>query len=517
MSRFPLAPPLLPGESISSWIARIAARYDLSAADLISALLPNEQRSGDMNRRIDYEAVPPLETALIAAAGKPESGFEGQRLPGIEANPKAAWRRKHPAWCPVCISQDIAVRGESYSRREWGFGGMVMCPRHKCLLVSDCPKCLKRSRYHAVGGKLRIWCSYCETFADNFLTTSDIPFWPYGTPQQRRSCVTVALSNDAVPLLLRLQSDLIAGLAGTRPRGPWAPRRQGQMSDVMSKLSFVMLGPLWEDAHRYERAPAGSRVAWVKPEDWSPGSLPPEIAAPALLASAAFLAAENGAHVGAITWDPVLLLDGERQDIDAESLAWHLTGNDRKLVRKYFASPHIRPFSWLLAILAADREHLGAAREKARRQTGLRGARRLHDRMALVRASEDDAARERRRVWDLSHRPKERFDISKLIGGPPDRAPAADDSSLEASLTVFTVLGAADDRFEPRMEPFYLRSRDITRLFRSRYVWFWVRRHAMLETTTLISVLTAAADAARAENRDILLPELAGDSAAAER
>ena len=60
-------------------------------------------------------------------------------------------------------------------------------------------------------------------------------------------------------------------------------------------------------------------------------------------------------------------------------------------------------------------------------------------------------------------------------------------------------------------------SRYITRLLRSRYVCFWVRRHAMLETTTLISVLTAAADAARAENRDILLPELDGDSAAAER
>lgn len=171
----------------------------------------------------------------------------------------------------------------------------------------------------------------------------------------------------------------------------------------------------------------------------------------------------------------------------------------------------IRLFSWLLAILAADRENLGAAREKARRQTGLRGARRRHDRRALDRAREDEAARERRRIWDLSHRPEERFDISRLIGGTPNRAPPADDSSLEASLAVFTVLGAADDRFEPRLQPVNMMSRDVTRLLRSRYVWFWVRRHSTLGPAMLIALLTAAADAARAENRDIVLPELAGD------
>jgi hypothetical protein len=517
MSHFPLAPPLLPDESISSWIARIAARYDLSAAALISARLPNQQRTRDLDQRIDYEADPSLETALRDAAGKPESGFGALRLPGIDANPEAAWRRKHPAWCTVCISHDIAGRGEAYSRREWCFGGVVMCPRHKCLLVSDCPKCLKRTCYHPIGGRLRIWCIHCETFADNCLTPSEIPFWPYGTPQQRRSCVTVALSGEAVPSLLRLQSDLIAALAGTRPRGPGARRRQSQMSDVMAKLSFIMLGPLWEEAHRYERAPAGLHVAWVTPEDWTPGSLPPEIAAPALLASAAFLAAESGSTIRGISWNPVLLLDGERQEIDAESLAWHLTGSDRKLVQNYFATPHVRPFTWLLAVLGADRAGLGPAREKARRQSGLCGARRRHKSRPLDRPVEDEAAREKRRVWELSYRPKERFDISRLTGGSPARPPPADDSSLEATLTVFAILGAKDDRFEPWIQPVDMMSRDVTRLLRSRYIWFWVRRHSALGANILIALLTAAADAARVEGRDIVLPELSEDRADAGR
>jgi hypothetical protein len=55
-------------------------------------------------------------------------------------------------------------------------------------------------------------------------------------------------------------------------------------------------------------------------------------------------------------------------------------------------------------------------------------------------------------------------------------------------------------------------SRDVTRLLRSRYIWFWVRRHSGLRANILIALLTAAADAARAENRDIVLPELPADS-----
>ena len=60
-------------------------------------------------------------------------------------------------------------------------------------------------------------------------------------------------------------------------------------------------------------------------------------------------------------------------------------------------------------------------------------------------------------------------------------------------------------------------SGDVTRLLRSRYVWFWVRRHSALGANTLIALLIAAANAARTESRDIVLPELPADSADAGR
>ena len=286
-----------PDEALSSWIARIAARYDLSAADLM-ARLPYEDISAGMEQHIDYEAVPSLEAALCDAAGKPGDGFQGQRLPGIEANPKAAWHRKRPAWCPVCVSHDVASRGEIYFRREWGFGGLVMCPWHKCLLISDCPRCLQRPRFRAIAGRFRIWCIYCESFADNMLAANEIPFWPYGTPQQQQSCVPVTLSNEAVPLLLGVQSDLLAMLAGARPKTQWARSlKRAQISEVVRKLSFVMLGPLWEDAHRPPIVRDATTKTAAPPEDWTPGSLPPEVAAPVLLTSVTFLAAESGTRL----------------------------------------------------------------------------------------------------------------------------------------------------------------------------------------------------------------------------
>ncbi len=76
---------------------------------------------------------------------------------------------------------------------------------------------------------------------------------------------------------------------------------------------------------------------------------------------------------------------------------------------------------------------------------------------------------------------------------------------------VYSILGSQHDRFEPQVQPVDIMSRDITRLLRSRYVWFWVRRHSGRGAIILIALLAAAADAAPAENRDIVLPELPGE------
>ena len=80
MARLPLAPPPLPDEALSSWIARIAARYDLSADALVRHLLPKEQSVAGMTRWIDNRSLPRLEAALAEAAGLPEMAFAGRSI-----------------------------------------------------------------------------------------------------------------------------------------------------------------------------------------------------------------------------------------------------------------------------------------------------------------------------------------------------------------------------------------------------------------------------------------------------
>lgn len=338
MARLPLAPPLLPDEALSSWIARIAARYDLTPESLARHLLPGNSDAGPMARTIDHYTAPSLEAALGAATGQPPSGFTKQRQFGAAASCHTAWPRQRAAWCPLCIAQDLAARGETYGRREWACGGYLICVRHRCLLVSECPRCFHDVGYRPVQGRQRLWCGSCHAGIETALKPHLVPFWPFGTPQQQGTCQAVTLSCDTVPLLLQVQADLMAALAGearqgsargsegtasggARPRAPWARGlKRSRFLEVLRAMSFVMLGPLLADAHRValEVRPggAGGRL----PDSWTPGSLPPEVAAPALLASVAFLAAENGVTLSGIAWNADLLQPGETREISTETL-----------------------------------------------------------------------------------------------------------------------------------------------------------------------------------------------------
>ena len=377
MPRLPLAPPLLPDEALSSWLARIAARYDLHAHALVRHLLTDAADAATMVRCLDYQMIAPLEAALAAASGQPVAGFAGHRLTGPIDHSTMMWPRTKAAWCPICVVQDVAEFGEAYGRAAWSLGGVLLCTRHQCLLIAECPRCFHQAGYQPMNGRLRIWCWHCEAGADTALKRDRIPFWPYGTPQQRRSCVSVTLSSEARPLLLRAQTDILAILAGDRPRGPWSrslPR--ARVIDVLRRLVFVMLGPLWEGEGTHQAAPAqiAADGRWLLSETWTPGSLPPQVAAPALLAAVAVLAAESGTRLAGITWNRQLLAVGEDDAITAETLLWHLDGFNAGLVQHLFTAPFTRPFAMLLTALRADCNGLGTTREATRRKIGIGGA-----------------------------------------------------------------------------------------------------------------------------------------------
>ena len=360
-----------------------------------------------------------------------------------------------------------------------------------------------------MNGRLRIWCRTCGSGADTALEPGRIPFWPYGTPQQCRSCVTVSLSSEARPLLLRVQTDLLAMLVGAGPRGPWARSlKWARVSEVLRRLMFVMLGPLWEDGQRAAPVRAADGKSWQLPGDWTPGSLSPEIAAPALLAAVTFLAAESGTRLQGITWNPELLIAGENDGITAETLLWHLGAFDARLVEDLFAAPLTRPLLMLLAALRTDRHGLGPAREMARRRQGVGGARRRARQMAQLRAHETTAARAAREQREVACRPSERFALSRLIDGDKAaHAPPRPRDQWQEAVAVYTLIG-----WYPRDSDMFARTDWAPALLKNPYIRHWIVRHRHWAAADLIATLANAVDAADSENRGVVLPEALSDA-----
>ena len=176
--------------------------------------------------------------------------------------------------------------------------------------------------------------------ADNALEPSLIPFWPFGLPQQSRRCRTVSLTDEARPLLLRLQRTRLSALAGQHVASPWTRQlKRKRVTETLRKLCFLTLGPLWEDAERPALVQhAGADTAQV-PDDWTPGSLPAFIAGPALLASVTFLAAENAMRLAGVTWnrlgniargrDTMIQASQEAQQRGAVGTGTRLSGSGR--------------------------------------------------------------------------------------------------------------------------------------------------------------------------------------------
>ncbi len=497
MPRLPLVPPPLSDEAISSWIARVAARYDASPYDLARVALPKEAGYAEMYRLIDSRGGTALEAALSRATGVPKADFAVQRLAWLTADPRTAWPRRTPAWCPRCVSQDVVGSGEVYARREWGFGGYLICPKHNRLLRTTCPRCLQQSMYRPVDGRLRLWCSRCFSCVDTMPELGAIRTWPPRVQPAARPCRAIALQPQARSLLFQLQADLIHLLAGQPTRRMWIESlKQESVPEVLRNFSFVLLGPLGEASYRAAPGRSRKQIDGLPPDDWHLGELPPEVAAPVLLTCAIFVAHEAETRLTGINWDRRILANGEGQVINTETLVWHLTFAEGETLRQMFAGPEVRLFRALLSALAADRRGLAAEHEAKRRRWALRNA------GVATRTAARPAGWPRRGLASMRASPRYTMSQSQPDVVPVRPVPRWGTARDEAATAVRMALcmNSADDTGD-------LSKFDGT-LFGNRYVHYWLLRHLGFPPDGLIAILSAALEVSRAENRGILLPEL---------
>lgn len=118
-----------------SWILQLAqiksyVRSNLSFAfDNTLQLAPLSQLCG-----VDTAK---LATLLYQSAGRPKRQMGDYHIANSTV-PQYMIRLRYPKICPACLNESV------YARKIWDLAPVTACPLHKCLLLDQCPGCMKR-------------------------------------------------------------------------------------------------------------------------------------------------------------------------------------------------------------------------------------------------------------------------------------------------------------------------------------------------------------------------------------
>lgn len=137
---------------MSSWIVRLALSHGLKPKPFTTALWPNLIVWGP---DIDLSSKELIMTTLAERTNTPIervramtlAAYEGWLFEKLAPKGPTKWilprnirersQRFGLQFCPWCLSEDK----ESYFRRNWRLSFIVLCRKHKCLLLDRCPTC----------------------------------------------------------------------------------------------------------------------------------------------------------------------------------------------------------------------------------------------------------------------------------------------------------------------------------------------------------------------------------------
>ncbi|RWX59120.1 hypothetical protein EN780_35180, partial [Mesorhizobium sp. M4B.F.Ca.ET.089.01.1.1] len=174
--RLPVAPRPYRDELPSSWLARVACRYGLSAQELAGHL------AGDGN---GFSSPAPIDdrdpAADQARVWAKACGIDPDRLQRLSltrrfpSRPGSWYVSFGPAWLPsattgptpvcfACFAADVEAGRDAYLRAGWRLAERCICPAHGQLLHDRCLSCHRRLcvalRLHE--GRARPVCGHCD-------------------------------------------------------------------------------------------------------------------------------------------------------------------------------------------------------------------------------------------------------------------------------------------------------------------------------------------------------------------
>jgi hypothetical protein len=124
-----LAPPILPGEALSSWFVRIADAHLVTLDEL-------QHELGRTVSALDRGELAPLKR--LAAMTGVDVGALGFRLPmDLIAHPMRPGPNPPYCWavCEKCLAKDVEAGGPPYIRQSWTYPLATMCHLHREPLI----------------------------------------------------------------------------------------------------------------------------------------------------------------------------------------------------------------------------------------------------------------------------------------------------------------------------------------------------------------------------------------------
>lgn len=171
--RLPTAPRPYRDELLSSWMARVACRYGITAPELAGDFAA-KGHSLSLPQPIDDRAPADDQTRAWAQG----CGVDPERLRRLALSrryprrPRTWYASRGPEWAPTfgsipvcfaCFAADLAAGHDAYLRAGWMFAERCICPTHGQLLQDRCLSCHRRLSvaFRLLDGYARPVCSRC--------------------------------------------------------------------------------------------------------------------------------------------------------------------------------------------------------------------------------------------------------------------------------------------------------------------------------------------------------------------
>lgn len=350
------------GEAVLSWVARIAARYDLSLSELMACLRGGVGVHSPRMAALDWKEDLELEGLLARAACLDRSEIRAMRLVKEPTTNPAVWRRSALAWCPACVSDDVAKHGESFERAAWQLGCYVACPSHRLFLARSCVVCgCRRCYFRPLAGRQRLACEFCRGAVDA-RTPAAASTWFAGAQigDERIGWYGAVYSPDLALFAFAMQANLLSALGGSTPTlAERCGLSAGKFIAMVTDLAAVVLPP--RDPTEGEVAvPSGQIFATM--DDWAVFELLGIVAA--LIESA--LKADTRARPALMRRMP----DGHCVPIDLAWLTHRLADSELPALRG-------RAAQWGLGIGRAIHDAISQEASERRRRAVIRERKRL--------------------------------------------------------------------------------------------------------------------------------------------